>query len=151
MSNKTKFILIFSGGYLFTISMLFLLQISEIPWFFLWLVLMHGGIIILALSKSKFKTFKVLSHYRRTYLSLLLFIPILIYKIITRIFSLTENEEVIKIVSLAIILVCLTNLIYTVYKVKRQVDFWYKGWLKNHSFYLCQLFENNIMKWYCVL
>jgi hypothetical protein len=56
-------------------------------------------------------------------MSLLLFIPILIYKIITRIFSLTENEEVIKIVSLAIILVCLTNLIYTVYKVKRQIDF----------------------------
>jgi hypothetical protein len=123
MSNKTKFILIFSGGYLFTISMLFLLQISEIPWFFLWLVLMHGGIIVLALSKKKFKTFPVLSHYRRTYMSLLLFIPILIYKIITRIFSLTENEEVIKIVSLAIILVCLTNLIYTVYKVKRQIDF----------------------------
>ncbi len=77
----------------------------------------------MALSKRKFKTFQVLSHYRRTYLSLLLFIPILIYKIITRIFSLTENEEVIKIISLAIILVCLTNLIYTIYKVKRQEDF----------------------------
>jgi len=123
MSNKTKFVLIFSGGYLFTISMLFLLQISSVPWFFLWLVLMHGGIIILALSKRKFKTFQVMPHYRRTYLSLLLFIPILIYKIITRIFSLTENEEVINIISLAIILVCLTNLIYTVYKVKRQEDF----------------------------
>ena len=122
MSNKTKFILIFSGGYLFTISMLFLLQISEIPWFFLWLVLMHGGIIILALSKRKFKPLTISKYYRRAYISLLLFIPILIYKVIVKFFSLIENNQLVTILSLIIIAVCLINAIYTIYEAKKEVE-----------------------------
>ncbi len=115
MSKNHKFILIFSLAYFFVVIMLFLLQISEIPWFFVWLVLMHGGIAILAVSKRKFKDLGVKQYYKRAYLSFLLFIPILIYKIIVAITSLEENEVVITYISLGLIIICIVIGIGNIY------------------------------------
>ena len=114
--ERIRFISIFSIAYLFTVAMLFILQISEIPCFFFWLVLMHGGIVALALSKRKFKALGVKDYYQRAYLSFAFFIPILIYKIVVAIFSLEENEQVVTIISFVIIAGCLGLAVFNIIK-----------------------------------
>lgn len=122
MSRTKKFILIFSLAYYFVVGMLFLLQISKMPWFFIWLILMHGGIVVLALLKRSYQDLDILSYFKRAYLSLLLFIPILIYKIIVAIFSLEENEAVVTYVSLFFILICIGMGIYNIIKLKNMFN-----------------------------
>jgi hypothetical protein len=110
--DKIRFNSIFTTAYLFTVTMLFILQISEIPCFFLWLVLMHGGIVVLAVSKKRFKHLGVKDYYQKAYMSFAFFIPILINKIIVAIFSLEENEQVVTIISFIIIAGCLALAIF---------------------------------------
>lgn len=117
---NNRFILIFTAAYLFTVAMLFILQISEIPWFFFWLVLMHGGIVALAISKRKFKELDVKDYYNRAYLSFALFIPILIYKIVIAIIGLVENEILIRYISFGIILICLLVAIFNIYTFRKK-------------------------------
>jgi len=114
MKQSNKFIIIFSLAYFFVLGMLFLLQISKIPWFFIWLVLMHGGIAALVISKKRYKELEVKPYYRNAYITFGLFIPILIYKLIALIFSFEENKELIKYLSLGIIILSVIVGIYNV-------------------------------------
>jgi hypothetical protein len=116
MSREKKFIITNSLLYLFVVVMLFILQISKVPWFFLWLILMHGGIVGLIVSKKKYHDLNILPYYRLAYLSFGLFIPILIYKVIAFIFSIPENKEAIRQVSNVIVIVCLFVAIYNYIK-----------------------------------
>jgi len=119
MKQSNKFITIFSLAYFFVLGMLFLLQISKTPWFFLWLVLMHGGIAALAISKRKFKELQIKYYYRNAYLCFALFIPILLYKIFALILPFEENKAVIKYLSLIIIVFSIVVGIYNILHFKK--------------------------------
>lgn len=110
-SRKNKFLIIYFLINVFTLSMLFMLQISEIPIFFLWLVLMHVGIVGLALTKKHFKDLGVKPYFTRVYLSFALFIPVLIYKLIMAILSLEENHELVTITVYLVMMICILILI----------------------------------------
>ena len=114
MNRKTKFLLVYGITNVFTLVMLLFLQISEIPIFFLWLVLMHLGIIGLALTKKKFKDLAVKPYFKRVYISFALFIPILIYKLIIVILSKEENDELVKTVVISVMIICVVVLIYNI-------------------------------------
>jgi len=85
--------------------MLYVLQIIEIPWFFVVLLLMHGGIAGLIILKKKYKEMDILVYYRNIYIIFALFIPILLYKLVAAIFSFEENHTLIQYVSIGIIVI----------------------------------------------
>ncbi len=105
MRRSDRFCLFFSLTYFLIIMMLYLLQISEFPWFFVWLVLMHAGIIILVILKRRFKELDVKKYYIRAYVCFGLFIPILAYKVIAGIWKFGEYAGMIRCVSLGIIVI----------------------------------------------
>jgi hypothetical protein len=107
MKKTYKFIFLLSLIYLYTLAMLFLLQIIDMPWFFLVLVLMHGGIVGLILLKKRYKSLNITFYYRNIYITFALFIPILAYKLIAAIFSFEENHDLVRYVSIAIIMIAL--------------------------------------------
>ena len=116
MSNrKTKFLIIYVFVNLFTLSMLFMLQISEIPIFFVWLVLMHLGIIGLAITKKKFSDLRIKTYFKRVYMSFALFIPVLIYKLIVAIFSIEENELLISYSIIFVMIICIIILMLNIF------------------------------------
>lgn len=116
MSNrKTKFLIIYVFVNLFTLSMLFMLQISEIPIFFVWLVLMHLGIIGLAITKKKFSDLRIKTYFKRVYMSFALFIPVLIYKLIVAIFSIEENELLISYSIIFVMIICIIVLMLNIF------------------------------------
>jgi len=95
--------------------MLYLLQISEIPWFFLVLLLMHGGIFGLILLKKRYIGLNIKYYYRNIYISFALFIPILIYKLLAAIFPFEENHALIQQLSMGIIIIALLVGIVNIY------------------------------------
>lgn len=103
MKKITQFKLYFFIAYAFILLMLFFLQISEIPWFFIFLILMHGGIVVLIILKKRYSNLMIKPTYRSSYMAMGLFIPILIYKIIVKIAGTQENEELMFILSLTAI------------------------------------------------
>ena len=123
MSRNNKFLLVYGTANAFTLFMLFMLQVSSWPIFILWLVLMHLGIIALALTKRKFKDLDIKTYYKRVYLSFALFIPILIYKLILAIIDQEENESVVNIAVIIVmtvsVIVLLFNIISFILKNKK--------------------------------
>jgi hypothetical protein len=99
MKKVTQFRLFFFLTYFFILLMLFFLQISQIPWFFLFLVLMHVGIVILIILKKRYSFLAIKPTYKKSYIAMGLFIPILIYKIIIKVIGETENEGLMLIFS----------------------------------------------------
>lgn len=122
MSIDTKFITVFSTVYYYTVGMLFMLNLSEPPWFFGWLVLMHVGILAFILTKKKFKStnLDMKNNYRLAYLSLLLFVPVLIYKIIVAILKVAENEMLIHNIIYVLIGLCVITGIFNMLYFKNR-------------------------------
>ena len=121
MNHKNQFILWFSLLYLYIVIMLVILQISKVPWFFLWLVLMHMGIIGLILLKKRNHSTGIIIRpiYKIAYGSLLLFTPILIYKLLGRLIGMEVNEMFIETaIIILIILAFLTGIINVFYYKK---------------------------------
>lgn len=114
---KNKFILMFSGAYCYTLIMLFILNISNPPWFFMWLIFMHIGIVMLILTKRKFKDTKlrIKQNYKIAYISYLLFVPVLIYKGIAAILAVTENQAIIHTYIYFLIAICLITGIFNIF------------------------------------
>lgn len=125
MKTSTKFISIFSMVYYYTVMMLFILNLSDPPYFFIWLVLMHAGILAFILTKKKFKStnLDIRNNYRVAYVSLLLFVPILLYKIIVAILKVSENETLIHNTIYGLIGVCMItgvmNILYFKHRNKQ--------------------------------
>ena len=120
MKKPSIFISVLSLIYLYTLGMLYLLQISEMPWFILYLLLMHLGIVGLIVLKKRFKDLKKTFYYRNIYIVFGLFIPILIYKLIVAIFSLEENHLIIQQISIGIIAVGLVVGIINIWVFKHK-------------------------------
>jgi hypothetical protein len=122
MVKQSNFIWLFSLAYLFTVGMLLLLQLSKVPWFIVWLVLMHSGIVMLAILKKRSKALITKAYFKRAYLSFGLFIPILIYKLVALVFSFEENEQLVKIISFVIIGLCLLLAVYHLFLFRKQTS-----------------------------
>lgn len=114
MNRDYKFLLFYILANSFTLAMLVMLQISEWPIFILWLILMHSGIIALALTKRHFKDLDIKKYFKRVYLSFALFIPVLIYKLIFAIIGQEENEVVVRTTVIVAISICVIIMVLNV-------------------------------------
>ena len=105
---RTAYIL-FLLAILFTFGFICLLQFVSFPLFFLVLLLMHGGVVLFIVSKKLFKKAGAATfpYYKREYILLALYLPILLYKILGNFGLYTVNIPVKSIVSLCLTGVCL--------------------------------------------
>ncbi|MBP3437054.1 MAG: hypothetical protein J6K61_03990 [Clostridia bacterium] len=88
--NFTLFLL----AILVTFSMLALLQLVSSLLFVIVLLLMHGGVVLFIVSKKRFQraSVAVKPFYKREYIMLALYLPILAYKILGKLGLYTVNE-----------------------------------------------------------
>lgn len=72
---------LFALGAALTFGFITLLQFAPMPWFFVALVAMHGGIALFIVSKRMFKrrSYIVARYYRLEYIMLLPYLPIMAY------------------------------------------------------------------------
>lgn len=101
--------LLFLLAVLCTFGFICLLQFVSFPLFFLILLCMHGGVALFIVSKKLFKKAGAATspYYKREYLLLALYLPILLYKILGNFGLYTVNIPVKSIVSLCLTGVCL--------------------------------------------
>ena len=87
-----------------TFSLIATLQFVEIPWFFLVLIAMHGGVFLFIFSKKRFKKqgFDVGRYYALEYKLLALYLPVLALKVLSAIGVLHFNETLKTVLILAI-------------------------------------------------
>ncbi len=80
---KTNFIL-FLTAIAVTFSLIATLQFTPMPWFFLVLLCMHIGVFLFIFSKRRFRRAgcEVGAYYKREYLLLALYLPVLLAKIL---------------------------------------------------------------------
>ncbi len=91
-------------AYVFTVGFLTAIKIAPLWFFAPGLILMHGGIILFAVSRKTFaKTaINVQSEYQRTYRSLAAFLPILLYRLGSTVLPYDANERFILIATLTV-------------------------------------------------
>ncbi len=101
--------ILFLLAILFTFGFICLLQFVSFPLFFLVLLLMHGGVVLFIVSKKLFKKAGASTspYYKREYILLALYLPILLYKILGNFGLYTVNIPVKSIISLCLTGVCL--------------------------------------------
>ena len=82
-----------------TFSLIAALQFVEIPWFFLVLLAMHGGVFLFIFSKKRFKAqgYDVRRFYSLEYILLALYLPVLGLKLLSS-FGVLHLDATLKIV-----------------------------------------------------
>ena len=103
MSKDKRLIVVFSLSYFLVLGMLFLLQNTNPPLFYVFLVIMHLGIASLALIRSGYNNSKIKKNFVNAYITFALFLPILVYKLLGLIFKYDVNEDIIKTISFILI------------------------------------------------
>ncbi len=81
---KTNFLL-FLSAVAVTFSLIAALQFTPMPWFFLVLLGMHGGVFLFIFSKRRFRRagYAVGKYYKREYILLALYLPVLVAKLLS--------------------------------------------------------------------
>ncbi len=104
-----KAYILFLLAILCTFGFICLLQFVSFPLFFLVLLLMHGGVALFIVSKKLFKKAgaSTVPYYKREYILLALYLPILLYKILGNFGLYTVNVPVKSIIALCLTGVCL--------------------------------------------
>lgn len=76
---------LFIAAIALTFGFIAVLQFVEVPWFFLVLLAMHGGVFLFIFSKKRFKAqgYDVARFYALEYKLLALFLPILALKVLS--------------------------------------------------------------------
>lgn len=76
---------LFIAAIVLTFGFIAVLQFVEVPWFFLVLLAMHGGVFLFIFSKKRFKAqgYDVARFYALEYKLLALFLPILALKVLS--------------------------------------------------------------------
>lgn len=76
---------LFIAAIALTFGFIAVLQFVEVPWFFLVLLAMHGGVFLFIISKKRFKAqgYDVARFYALEYKLLALFLPILALKVLS--------------------------------------------------------------------
>jgi hypothetical protein len=76
---------LFLAAIALTFGFIAALQFVEVPWFFLVLLAMHGGVVLFIFSKKGFKTqgYDVVRFYALEYKLLALYLPVLALKVLS--------------------------------------------------------------------
>ena len=76
---------LFIAAIAMTFSFIAVLQFVEVPWFFLVLLAMHGGVFLFIFSKKRFKAqgYDVARFYTLEYKLLALYLPVLALKVLS--------------------------------------------------------------------
>jgi hypothetical protein len=118
INHLTKPILLFVFAQILTFGFITLLQFVEGVYFVLTLILMHVGIVTFILARKQFKRqcLDVSNHFKIAYFFLALYLPVLIYKLMSLIFLFTQNDilvmtYVLSLTGLAVIAGLLNTLI----------------------------------------
>ena len=101
-----------------TFSLIALLQFVEIPWFFLVLLCMHGGVFLFVFSKKRFKKqgYDVVRFYSLEYKLLALYLPVLALKALSSLGVLRFDAMVKTMLILAITVI---SLIVSVFNARK--------------------------------
>ena len=101
-----------------TFSLIALLQFVEIPWFFLVLLCMHGGVFLFVFSKKRFKKqgYDVARFYSLEYKLLALYLPVLALKVLSSLGVLRFDAMVKTMLILAITVI---SLIVSVFNARK--------------------------------
>ncbi len=105
---KTNFIL-FLSAIVITFCLIAALQFTPMPWFFLVLLGMHVGIFLFILSKRRFHRAGVAvgKYYKREYLLLALYLPILLAKILQSLELIQLDAGIKTLIVLILTIVCM--------------------------------------------
>ncbi len=105
---KKNFIL-FLAAVAITFSLIAVLQFTPMPWFFLVLLGMHGGIFLFIFSKRRFRKagHQVGKFYKREYLLLACYLPILGAKILQSIGLISLDDSLKTVIVLVLTGLCL--------------------------------------------
>lgn len=81
----TKSFCMFIAAIALTFGFIAMLQFVEVPWFFLVLLAMHGGVFLFIFSKKRFKAqgYDVARFYSLEYKLLALYLPVLALKVLS--------------------------------------------------------------------
>jgi hypothetical protein len=95
MENKKNIYALFVVGQLITFLFIILLQLLSRDLFLILLVSMHIGIVLIIISKKSFLKLKlnIKIYYKRLYLLLTPFLPMVFYKLLSYIFSYEVNKS----------------------------------------------------------
>ncbi len=76
---------LFIAAILVTFPLIALLQFVPMPWFFLVLLLMHGGVVLFIVSRRRFLRggYPVTRNYHFEYILLALYLPVLLLKVLS--------------------------------------------------------------------
>ena len=87
-----------------TFTLIATLQFVELPWFFLVLIAMHGGVFLFIFSKKRFikQGYDVGRFYALEYMLLALYLPVLALKVLSSIGVLHFNDTLKTVLILAI-------------------------------------------------
>lgn len=97
---------LFIAAIAMTFSLIALLQFVEMPWFFLVLAMMHGGVFLFIFSKKRFKAlgYDVSRFYSLEYKLLALYLPILALKVLSAL-GVLHFDEALKTVLILVVTV----------------------------------------------
>ncbi|MDI6452573.1 hypothetical protein [Peloplasma aerotolerans] len=97
MKNQNKILFMFIIGQVIVYTFIIMLQLMPKSLFWILLVLMHLGIIIMIISKKKFiaQGYQVKIYYHRVYLLLILFLPVMFYKLLSGLLTYSVNDTIV--------------------------------------------------------
>ncbi len=114
---------------LLTVTFITLLQITNVRYFLVFLVLMHTGIALFVISKKRFlkSGLNVIKYYKNMYRYLALYLPILAYKLPSYLFEYTVNHQVIVGLTLTVTTIVVSLSILNTLALKRALNSQLKG------------------------
>ena len=109
---------LFIAAIALTFGFIAMLQFVEVPWFFLVLLAMHGGVFLFIFSKKRFKAqgYDVARFYSLEYRLLALYLPVLVLKVLSSL-ELLRFDGTLKTV--LILTITLLSLIVSTVNVKK--------------------------------
>lgn len=119
---KTNFCL-FIAAIVTTFGLIAALQFAPLPWFFLVLIAMHGGVVLFIVSKKRFQKagYDVKRFYSLEYKLLALYLPILACNLLSAGFDILRLDETLKTVLILVITVF--SLIVSAINAKKMYDY----------------------------
>lgn len=122
-TDKVNFLL-FVSGQAITLTFITLLQMTPLWLFIPLLIAMHMGIALFIISKKRFLSDKrdVKPYYKRIYLLLVLYLPVLSYKLLGRLWPYEANQTWITTGTLIITGVCVIAFIINNLAFRRDLN-----------------------------
>ena len=119
---KTNFCL-FIAAIVTTFGLIAALQFAPLPWFFLVLIAMHGGVVLFIVSKKRFQKagYDVKRFYSLEYKLLALYLPILACNLLSAGFDILRLDETLKTV--LILTITVFSLIVSAINAKKMYDY----------------------------